>query len=205
MVENRLTRGYFNGVAEQWSARQTPEQAKIARLLSRLDWNCCETILDLGCGTGVLFPFFEQMTNRRTKVFAVDAAEFMVREAAHTKNGKIKLLCGCARYLPFGNNSMDRIIAFHVLPHVQGKQMALRECWRILKPDGELAIIHLHSSAEINAIHEEVGGIVKNHKLPPMEQVCRMLENANFKIKEAVDQSGEYFVGGIKINHFETN
>jgi hypothetical protein len=28
-----------------------------------------------------------------------------------------------------------------------------------------------------------------------------MLENANFKIKAAVDQSGEYFVGGIKIHN----
>ena len=205
MVENRLTRGYFNDVAEQWSARQTPEQAKIARLLSRLDWSCCETILDLGCGTGVLFPFFEQMTNRRAKVFAVDAAEFMVREAAHIKNGKIKLLCGCARYLPFGNNSMDRIIAFHVLPHVQGKQLALRECWRILKPDGELAIIHLHSSEEINSIHETIGGMVKDHKLPPVEQVCRLLEQSNFKIKAAVDQSGEYFIRGIKVLYREEN
>jgi ubiquinone/menaquinone biosynthesis C-methylase UbiE len=205
MIENKLTRNYFNGAAEQWKTRQTPEEAKIGYLLSRLDWQRCDTILDIGCGTGVLFPFIEKMTHSRAKIFAIDFAECMVLEAAQKKLPRIEVLCGCARYLPFFNDSIDRIIAFHVLPHIQGKQLALQECWRILKPFGELAIIHLHSSEEINAIHETIGGMVKDHKLPPVEQVCRMLEKSNFEIKDAIDQSGEYFVGGIKILHRETN
>lgn len=205
MIENSLTRHYFNDVAEQWKARPITEQAKITQLLSRLDWQDCNTILDLGCGTGVLFPFIEKLTQDRVRIFAMDFAEGMVREAAHNNNGRVKLLCGCARYLPFCDQSIDRIVAFHVFPHIQGKQLAINECWRILKPFGELAIIHLHGSAEINAIHEEIGGIVKHHKLPPIEQVCWMLENANFKIKAAVDQSGEYFVTGIKIRNREIN
>lgn len=201
MVENCLTRHYFNDVAEQWKTRQITEQAKIAQLLSRLDWQDCSTILDIGCGTGVLFPFIEKMTQGRARIFAMDFAEGMVREA-HKKNGGVKLLCGCARYLPFCDNTMDRIVAFHVLPHIQGKQLALQECWRILKPLGELAIIHLHSSEEINGIHETIGGVVKDHKLPPVEQMFSMLETANFKIKDAVDRMGEYFIKGIKLDHF---
>lgn len=199
MLENRLTRHYFNDLAEQWKARQISEQVKISKLLSRLDWEHCDTILDIGCGTGILFPFIKNLICDRAKIFAMDFAECMVFEAAQTEFAQIELLCGCARYLPFLDNSIDRIIAFHVLPHIQGKQLALQECWRILKPFGELAIIHLHSSEEINAIHESIGGMVKHHKLPSVEEVCRMLENANFEIKDAIDQSGEYFVGGIKM------
>lgn len=205
MIENKLTRHYFNGVAAQWKTRQTHEEAKIGNLLSRLDWKHCGTILDIGCGTGMLFPFIEKITRGKAKIFAMDFAECMVLEAAQQKFARINILCGCARYLPFLNNSIDRIIALHVLPHIQGKQLALQECWRILKPFSELAIIHLHSSAEINAIHETIGGIVKDHKLPPVEQVCCMLEKTNFKIKEAIDRSGEYFVRAIKVLHCQKN
>ncbi|MDZ7264777.1 MAG: class I SAM-dependent methyltransferase [candidate division KSB1 bacterium] len=198
MVENRLTRQYFNDVAEQWKIRPIAEQSKITTLLSRIDWQQCRTVLDIGCGTGVLFPFIEKIAPGGARIFAMDFAKGMIREAALQKNGRLTLLCGCARYLPFRENTIDRIIAFHVLPHIQGKRLALTECWRILKPYGELAIIHLHSSAEINAIHQELGGIVKDHKLPPVEQVCRMLTNASFTILTAVDRSGEYFVRAIK-------
>lgn len=205
MVENCLTRHYFNDVAGQWKTRQITEQAKIAQLLSRLDWQDCSTILDIGCGTGVLFPFIEKITQGRARIFAMDFAESMVREAAHQKNGQVKPLCGCARYLPFCDNSIDRIVAFHVFPHIKGKQLALKECWRILKPWGELAIIHLHSSEEINGIHETIGGVIKDHRLPHVEQVCSMLADSNFTVKTAIDRSGEYFVGAIKRSHHEKN
>lgn len=203
MIENLLTRHYFNGQAEAWKTRWPSKQNKIESLLSRLDLREYHTILDIGCGTGVLFPYLEKLTYGQAKIFALDFAEFMVREATRKKIAAVNILCGCARYLPFVNNSIDRIIAFHVLPHIQGKQLAIKECWRILKPLGELAIIHLHSSKETNTIHETIGGTVKDHKLLPVEQVCHMLENANFKIRDAIDQSGEYFVDGIKILHCE--
>ena len=117
----------------------------------------------------------------------------------------VKIVCGCARYLPFPNNYFDRIIAFHVFPHIQGKQLALHECWRVLKQFSELAIIHLNGSDEINAIHREIGGAVKNHRLPDANQMCRMLEQTNFHIKEAIDRTGEYFLRGIKLFYASKN
>jgi ubiquinone/menaquinone biosynthesis C-methylase UbiE len=199
MTENILTRQYFNGVAEKWEDRQNAEEKKIEYLLSKLEWKHCTTILDLGCGTGVLFPHLERISGGQKRIFAMDFAECMVKEAAQKNSPSIKVLCGCARYLPLQDNSIDRIVAFHVFPHIEGKILTLKECCRILKSNGELAILHIHSSQEINAIHREIGGMVKNHKLPPASQMCQMLESVGFEIKQAVDQAGEYFLNGIKI------
>ncbi len=201
MVENLLTRHYFNGLAKDWKADQTEQADKIFKLLSHLDLKRCDSVLDIGCGTGVLFPFLTQLTQGQANIFASDFAEGMVKKAAQKNYAHIKLLCGCARYLPFHNNSIDLIIAFHVFPHIRGMQLALKECWRILKSNGELAIIHLHSSQEINAIHEEIGGTVKNHKLHSGKQMRLILKKSNFKIKELVDQKGEYYIIGQKNTH----
>lgn len=199
MKQNIITRHYFNGLAQQWETKQSAEQEKIENLLSKIAWNPGMTILDIGCGTGVLFPFLEKISQGRKSIFAMDFAESMAHEAAQKKYPSIKVLCGCARYLPFPHNSVDRVIAFNTFPHIQGKNLAIKECWRVLKSNGELAILHTHSSAEINAIHEEIGGAVKNHKLPSARQMCQMLKSVGFNIKQAVDRAGEYFLSGIKI------
>ncbi|UCE04539.1 MAG: class I SAM-dependent methyltransferase [bacterium] len=198
MKENIQTQRYFNGLAEEWEAKQTAEEKKIKYLLSKLEWKHCNTILDLGCGTGVLFPYLERISGGQKIIFAIDFAECMAHEAAQKKYPSIKVLCACARYLPFPGNSINLIIAFHVFPHIRGKKLAVKECWRVLKPNGEFAILHIHSSAEINAIHDGIGGTVKNHKLPPGKQMCQMLESVGFEIKQAVDRAGEYFLNGIK-------
>jgi len=205
MKENMLTRQYFNGIAEEWEAKKKVEETKIESLLSKLDWTHCNTILDIGCGTGVLFPYLEKMTQRRLKIFAMDFAECMLFAAVQKHCPSIKLLCGCAHYLPFQDNSIDRIIAFHVLPHIKGKISTLKECWRVLVPNGELAILHTHSSEKINAIHSEIGGAVKEHFLPPARQMRKMMNEIGFRVKTAIDRSGEYYVGGIKIAQLSTN
>ncbi|KPL15152.1 MAG: hypothetical protein AMS26_08470 [Bacteroides sp. SM23_62] len=199
MKKNIQTRRYFNGLAEEWEAKKIADDEKIENLLIKIDWDNCKIILDIGCGTGVLFPYLEQITHGQAKILAMDFAESMVQEAAQKKYSSIKILCGCARYLPFLDNSVDLIIAFHVFPHIKGKKLAMKECWRVLKPNGELAILHIHSSQEINAIHREIGGAVKNHKLPSAKQMCQMLDSVGFKIKQAVDRGGEYFLNGRKI------
>lgn len=198
MRENIITRHYFNGVAEKWEIKPTVEDKKIKYLLSKLEWKHCNAILDLGCGAGVLFPHLERISGGQKRIFAMDFAECMVQEAAQKKYPSIKVLCGCARYLPFPDNSIDRVIAFNMIPHIKGKKLALKECWRVLRSNGELAILHTHSSAEINAIHDEIGGTVKEHLLPAADQMSYLLNNVGFHIKTAIDRSGEYYVTGNK-------
>jgi len=205
MTENILTRHYFNGVAEKWESKKIAKERQIKNLLAKLDWIHCETILDIGCGTGVLFPYLEKITNGGKKIYAMDFAECMICEAAQKNYPLINLLCGCARYLPLRDNSIDRIVAFHVFPHIKGKILTLQECWRVLKPNCELAILHIHSSEQINAIHNEIGGTVKKHYLPPAHQMGKMLNETGFYVKTAIDQSGEYYVGGIKIGQSSAN
>ena len=193
-----LTRAYFNNLADGWENKQSNENQKIEELLSRLNLKNADTILDIGCGTGVLFPFFQKFIHSKTRIFAVDFAECMAQTAILNCNGNIDIICGDSQSLPFKNNYFDRIVAFNVFPHIKDKRVALQEYWQVLKPAGELAIIHLRGSKELNNFHSELGGEVAFHRLPSARELSQILFGMDYDVKDAVDKSNEYFLKAIK-------
>jgi ubiquinone/menaquinone biosynthesis C-methylase UbiE len=192
------TRTYFNNLADSWESKQSTDTQKIEELLSRLNLINANTILDIGCGTGVLFPVFEKLAPGKTKFFAVDFAECMAKTASLHCNSKTEVICGDSQNLPFMDSFFNLIIAFHVFPHIKDKPAALQEYWRILKPEGDLAIIHLRGSKELNEFHAELGGEVASHILPSAEELSRIMSEMKFDVKDSIDESLEYYVRAVK-------
>ena len=201
MISDQITRNYFNNLANDWTNKhpQNEDREKIKRLLNKLCLDKAQRILDIGCGTGVLFPYLANLCNGDTRIIAIDYAPSMAKLAQKNSNGKIRLVCGDVQSLSFIKDSFDKIIAFHVFPHIHDKINALHECWRILKSEGELAIIHLGGSREINQLHTEIGGIVAEHTLPSGNELKRLLMISHYEIKEMIDQPELYFVRAIKL------
>jgi len=200
MNEDLCTRNYFNSLAAEWHEYEHEEKQKIYELLSKLDLEQDHVILDMGCGTGVLFPFLTQLTMGQAKIFAIDFAQAMAQKAIKNKNQSPDIVCGNVQYLPFRPNMFHRIIAFHIFPHIHHKILALKECRRVLKPTGELGIIHLHGSEKTNSFHAQIGENVKHHTLPAAEQMCHLLQRENFNVKKSIDRSEEYFIRAVKLN-----
>jgi ubiquinone/menaquinone biosynthesis C-methylase UbiE len=49
-------------------------------------------------------------------------------------------VCGNVEQLPFKENSIDTIKAYHILEHIPDIIGTLNECWRVLKYNGEMKI-----------------------------------------------------------------
>lgn len=49
---------------------------------------------------------------------------------------------GTARSLPFKDGSFDAIVAYHVLEHIERRDLipVMNECWRVLREGGEIRI-----------------------------------------------------------------
>ena len=199
MKEHRVTQSYFNEIAAEWKNGNIDGDGTLKELLSQLHLEKTEAVLDLGCGTGVLFSLIRQLTQGRTKLFAVDFAHCMTLEAARTSHRSFRILCGCAQHLPFSDDTFDRIIAFHVFPHIHHKVQALEECRRVLKPEGKLGIIHLHSSHELNAIHAQIGGAVRHHRLPVAARLNLLLKEIRYTVETSIDQPGRYLIVAKKV------
>lgn len=104
-------------------------------------------VLDLGCGPGRHSWYVCKLDH--CSVYAVDydleslqKAKYMLNmmDAESETKGKWTVLQGNAMTLPFSDKSFDRIVCSEVLEHVLDDEQAVRELFRVLRDDGELAV-----------------------------------------------------------------
>jgi phosphatidylethanolamine/phosphatidyl-N-methylethanolamine N-methyltransferase len=97
------------------------------------------TVLEIGAGTLAHLPFVQHRFDR----YIASDHDPKVLEAAARRELPIgvELQHLVAGKLPFADNSIDRIIATHVLEHVPAPHEALAEWVRVLRPGGVLSVI----------------------------------------------------------------
>lgn len=91
-------------------------------------------ILDIGCGWGEFAEAFGKKID-----MGVDIAPRDLYAAARGKMYK-NLTLADARELPFSNNSYSSIISISTFEHIPNTKKLLSEMYRVLKPEGILAI-----------------------------------------------------------------
>ena len=108
-----------------------------------------ESVLEVGCGTGVLDRWLARRTQGRNRIVGVDISAFFLREAAALakKEGLenvIEFQEANAEALPFPDGSFDVAMASTVIQRVNADRM-MAEMVRITKPGGRVAVVgHAH-------------------------------------------------------------
>ena len=85
MIDKRDVQAFFDRLAPDWDAGMVRNEAVIARILDNA--GACEgcTVLDVACGTGVLFG--DYVKRGAARVTAVDLSPEMAARAAETRLG----------------------------------------------------------------------------------------------------------------------
>ncbi|MBC8442457.1 MAG: class I SAM-dependent methyltransferase [Deltaproteobacteria bacterium] len=100
-------------------------------------------VLDAGCGIGGSSRLLAKQFNCR--VVGVDLAEKFIESAIFlTQCTQLENLVsfqqGSVLDLPFENNTFDAILCQHILMNIEDKSTAVKEFFRVLKPDGKLML-----------------------------------------------------------------
>lgn len=98
-----------------------------------------ERILDLGCGAGQWYEFFE---GKKVFYFGLDFSEKLI-EIAKKRYPKANFLIGDATKLPFENEFFDKVYSialFHHIPSKELRLLVLKEIKRVLKKNGFLIL-----------------------------------------------------------------
>lgn len=94
-------------------------------------------ILDAGCGAG---PALRYLKQRGFIPFGCDLVEYPLVQARRLIPDARLAQCNSDAALPFAENSFDVILLSEVIEHVASPEFTLRECWRVLREGGAVAV-----------------------------------------------------------------
>ncbi|MDQ3307704.1 MAG: class I SAM-dependent methyltransferase [Actinomycetota bacterium] len=98
-------------------------------------------VLDVGCGSGVMARVLAQaVPGRRTEVVGVDLSQAELARAAQHEASAGMLMRAEATRLPCADRSFDAVVSSMTLMVVERYDPVLRECARVLRPGGLLAV-----------------------------------------------------------------
>ena len=192
---------FFDQLAAEWDLNYTAIDLEfLQHVVNHLEVKAGWDILDLGCGTGILFDLLRRRVGESGSVTGVDFS-FEMAQKAHRNFpfANVNVVDADATMLPFHDNAFDMAIAFSSFPHFSDQQKALEETHRVLKPRGKVYIIHLESSREINELHHRIGGAVGGDVLPASERLREMFEASQFVEVQIEDHPGLYLASAINL------
>lgn len=104
-------------------------------------------IMDIGCGTGTTALLLSEKVMDEGRVIGIDLSLRMLQIAREkTGDGRVFLFRGNAEEVPCPDGTFDFVTVFFVLHEMikEGRQNALREIHRILRPEGKALICDYH-------------------------------------------------------------
>lgn len=193
-------KSYFESCADDWDKMFTAEDLEILSfLIDSFNIKEGSKVVDLGCGTGVLFDMMRRKTGPEGMVVGVDFSSRMVRRAR--KNFPFRNVYevdGNVEELPLKADTFDYAVSFAAFAHFANPRKVVEEVSRVLKTGGQFHIIHLLSSKELEEYHHEVGGPVANDHLLSREDMMAVLERGQFINVKITDHPGLYLTTAVK-------
>lgn len=105
---------FFDRCAPSWDAGLVRNEAVIATILDNADIRQGMDVLDVACGTGVLFP--DYLKRGVASLTAIDISPEMVK-LAKEKFPQVRVLCGDVEATEF-EHPFDRIVIYLSLIHI---------------------------------------------------------------------------------------
>jgi SAM-dependent methyltransferase len=135
----------YNAAADHFDDEALSVWAKYGRrTVERLALPSGASVLDVGCGTGASAIPAAERVGPEGKVIAVDLAERLLeiarRKAATRKLENIEFRLGDMEDLGYPDRRFDAVICVFALFFVPDVAKQLKELWRMVRPNGQLAI-----------------------------------------------------------------
>jgi len=109
--------------------------------LQRAGLESGQSVLDIGCGTGVLARNEIDIVGPGGFVIGIDPSEGMLKQAVNRGVNQVAL--GRGESLPISNESVDFISMGYALRHVADLKDTFTEYFRVLKPGGTLLLLEM--------------------------------------------------------------
>ena len=186
---------FFDRCAPFWDADMIKSDRIIGKILDNAEVGPDMDILDVACGTGVMFDYY--LERNVASVTGIDIAPKMAEIAAgkYADNPKVEVICGDVEEYPF-SRKFDRVVVYNAFPHFPYPKRLLKVLAGLLKEGGRLTVAHGMSREAIDNHHNGSASKVSNG-LMSAESLKRIFD-AHFQVEVVVSNDYMYQVSGVK-------
>ena len=141
---------FFDRLAPQWDTDMIRHDHIISHILDNAGIREGIHVLDVACGTGVLFP--DYLSRNVASLTAIDISPEMAK-IAQSKFPQVNVLCGDVENATF-DRKFDAIVVYNAFPHFPDPEHLIAVLSKLLTPGGTLTVAHGMSRAHIDRHHE---------------------------------------------------
>ena len=174
------------------------------RSMARLDLQHGESVLDVGCGTGVFLPGLAAAVGPEGRVVGLDHSAAFLEEARKrlteaSVSDRVELIEGDAHHLPFADGAFDAVHCERVLMHLEDPALAIREMYRVVRPGGRVVLAEVYAAgARIDHPDPEAEKLISAALVSGIRNT-----SMGIALRGLLVESGFSDVGGEVVGYFE--
>ena len=186
---------FFDCCAPTWDAEMIKSDEIIGKILDNAEIGPGMDVLDVACGTGVLFDYY--LERKVASVTGIDISPEMAKIAGEKYAGesRVQVICGDVEEYAFGRQ-FDRIVVYNAFPHFPHPKRLIKILAGLLKDGGRLTVAHGQSREAIDGHHSGAASKVSNG-LMTAENLKRIFD-AHFDVEAVISNRHMYQVSGVK-------
>ena len=186
---------FFDRMAPQWDADIIKNDTVIGKILDNAEVEAGQDILDVACGTGVMFPYY--LNRGAASVTGIDISPEMVKIAENkfAEEPRVQVICGDVEEVKL-DRKFDRIVVYNAFPHFPKPKRLIKILAGLLKEGGRLTIAHGQSREAIDGHHQGSASKVSNGLMTA--DSLKKLFDPHFDVEIMISNSQMYQVSGVK-------
>ena len=165
-MEKATVIDYFNHCAISWDDEMIRNEDAIRVILNNGGIRAGINVLDVACGTGVLFP--DYFSRGVASLTGIDISPEMAKRAQE-KFPDADVICDDVETYPF-DHQFDAVMVYNAFPHFPDPKKLIEVLAGLTKQGGRLSVAHGMSRAKIGEHHSGAAskvsiGLLDEHEL----------------------------------------
>ncbi len=187
-------RAFFDAQAPQWDGDMVRDQRIIDCILDAAGVKPGVRVLDVGCGTGVLFP--DYLARQVSAITGVDISPAMIQVAkSKFHDDRITLLCADIEEVSFAD-PFHCCVVYNAFPHFPDPDRLIAHLATTLVAGGRLTVAHGMSREQIDHHHSGSARGVSAGLMSENDLSQRFAPYFHVDVK--VSDTEKYIVSGVK-------
>lgn len=188
---------FFNAHADAWDENMICDEKKIEKILDAAKIEKGKTVLDIACGTGVMFDFY--INCGVSKITGADISEKMaeIAKKKYENEDKINVICADAETYDF-KEKYDCCMVFNAFPHFPNPDLLIKNLSKTLKNGGTLTIAHDRGRKALDTHHSGEASKISTSLISENE-LSQKLKSNGFSEIFTVSNDEIYIVSGYKL------